>query len=262
MTIKGYIMTSIEKIGCFNTVLDPFNGITVEQKDLPNTKEEFELNLNYLLEETINKRNLIWIYIDIKKSDFIPIVTKKGFFFHSCDENYILVVKRVKENAIVPTAANHTLGVGAVVINEKDELLVIKERRSTIGYKLPGGHIDNGELISTALKREVKEETGIDVEFESIISLGHFYPHQFHKSNLYILCTAKALSYEINIEDTYEILDAKWVNVYEYLEDEDVLEYSKAIVRASLKSKGFELGNLGLLSHIKKNFELFFPNSN
>jgi 8-oxo-dGTP diphosphatase len=251
--------TSVEKIACFKTILDPYNGITIEQSSLPNSKEEFEVNLDYLIKNTTNKRNLIWIYIDIKRSDFIPIATKKGFFFHSCDEEYVLVVKRLIKDAIVPTAANHTLGVGAVVINEKNELLVIKERISNLGFKLPGGHIDNYEMISTAVEREVKEETGIDVEFESIISLGHFYPHQFHKSNLYILCIASAKSSEINIEDTSEILEAKWIDINEYLEDEKVLAYSKAIVVASLENKGFNLANHETLTHIKKDFELFFP---
>ena len=251
--------TSLEKIGCFNTILDPYNGITIESKDLPKTKEEFENNLDFLIENVKNRRFLIWIYIDIKKSDFIPITTRKGFVFHSCDENYILLVKRLKENAVIPTASNHTLGVGAVVINHKNELLVIKERVSTAGYKLPGGHIDDAEMITTALEREVFEETGIIVQFESIISLGHFYPHQFHKSNLYILCTAIPKSFEINIQDCHEIIDAKWIDVNEYLNDEEVLDYSKAIVIAAIKSKGFFRTNQETLCHIKKDFELFFP---
>ena len=251
--------TSVEIIGCFNTILDPYNGITINTQSLPKTKEEFESNLDYLIQEVNYKRNLIWIYIAIGKSDFIPIATKKGFFFHSCDENYILLVKRTIKNAIIPTAANHTLGVGAVVINDKNEILVIKEKISNLGYKLPGGHIDNGEMISTALEREVLEETGIIVEFESIISLGHFYPHQFHKSNLYILCIAKPKTFEINIQDTQEIVDAKWVDVNKYLEDDEVLAYSKAVVFASLEYKGFIKANQELLCHIKKEFELFFP---
>ena len=251
--------TSLEKIGCFNTILDPYNGITIASNDLPNSIEEFELNLDYLIENVENRRFLIWIYIDINKSDYISIATKRGFVFHSCNEDYILVVKRLKENAIIPTASNHTLGVGAVVINEDNELLVIKERISSVGYKLPGGHIDDAELITTALEREVLEETGIIVEFESIISLGHFYPHQFHKSNLYILCTAIAKSSKINIQDSHEIIDAKWVNVDEYLNDEEVFDYSKAIVRAAIKSKGFNRANQETLCHIKKDFELFFP---
>ena len=251
--------TSLEKVGCFNTILDPYNGITIESKDLPNSKEAFELNLDYLIENVENRRFLIWIYIGINKSDYISIATKRGFIFHSCNEDYILVVKRLKENAIIPTASNHTLGVGAVVINDKNELLVIKERISTAGYKLPGGHIDDAELITTALEREVFEETGIIVEFESIISLGHFYPHQFHKSNLYILCTAIAKSSKINIQDSHEIIDAKWVNVDEYLNDEEVFDYSKAIVSSAIKSKGLKRANQETLCHIKKDFELFFP---
>lgn len=251
--------TSIEKIGCFNTVLDPYNGITIDSKDLPQTKEEFEVNLDFLIEETQDRRNLIWIYIDINRSDFIPIATQRDFFFHTCDEGFILVVKRLIPNAIIPTASNHTLGVGAVVINENNELLVIKEKISTLGYKLPGGHIDNGEMISKACEREVLEETGVNVEFESIISLGHFYPHQFHKSNLYVLCIAQAKTLEINIQDTDEIVDAKWMSINEYLEDETVLAYSKAVVMAALEYKGFKLANHETLCHIKRDFELFFP---
>ncbi|MGB1226920.1 MAG: NUDIX domain-containing protein [Poseidonibacter sp.] len=250
--------TSVETIGCFKTILDPYNGLTIDQVSLPDSKEEFEINLDYLIEECEYKRNLVWIYIDIKRSDFIPIATKRGFNFHSCEENYVLLVKRLIKNAIIPTAANHTLGVGAVVIHE-NKLLVIKERVSNLGFKLPGGHIDNSEMISTALVREVKEETGIDVEFESIISLGHFYPHQFHKSNLYILCIAKAKSFEINIEDTAEIIEAKWMDIDKYLEDENVLAYSKAVVIAAIEYKGFTRANHQTLTHINKDFELFFP---
>ena len=251
--------TSVENIGCFKTILDPYNGITIEQKDLPKTKEEFELNLDFLINEVENRRFLIWIYIDIKKSDFIPIATKRDFIFHSCGEDYILMVKRLKQDAIIPTAANHTLGVGVVVINEKNELLVIKEKISNVGYKLPGGHVDDGEMISNAVIREVFEETGIKVQFESVISLGHFYPHQFFKSNLYILCTAKPLSCEINIQDKIEILDAKWVDVYDYLNDEKVFDYLKIIVKTALSKGVLIRANEKTLTHINKDFELFFP---
>ena len=50
--------TSVEKIGCFNTIIDPYNGLTIDSKNLPNTKEEFELNLDFLIEEVKYKRFL------------------------------------------------------------------------------------------------------------------------------------------------------------------------------------------------------------
>lgn len=221
-------------------------------------KAIFEKELQaLLLQLKSDQRNLIWIDIEAEKSYLIPHLTAHGFMFHTCETDNILLVKRLNKEAIIPTAANHTLGVGVVVINENNELLVIKERVSKGTYKLPGGHIDDGELISKAVAREVLEETGVEVIFDSIISLGHFFPHQFNQSNLYILCVAKPLSYEICIKDTKEIEDAKWVDVNEYLADENVLEYNQVIVQSALKTKGFQPFDLESFKHIPKNYELF-----
>ena len=250
--------TSIEYIFDFKTSLDPYNGLTIQSEDLPKTKEKFETNLAYLIDEVKDKRNLIWIYIDIKKSSFISIATNFGFTFHSCNSDYLLLVKVLKENAIVPTLANHTLGVGAVVINKKNEILLIKEQIRNEYYKLPGGHIDDAEMITTALSREVFEETGVVVEFEKIISLGHFYPHQFHKSNLYVLCKAIPKSIKIDIKDKEEISEAIWLNVDEMFIRDDIHNYTKAIVEAAVQNGGLYISETPILNHLKNEFELFF----
>ena len=250
--------TSLEKIGCFNTILDPYNGITIESKDLPENKDEFETNLDFLIKNVKDRRFLIWIYIDIKKSDFIPIATKFGFTFHSCNSDYILLVKVLKQNAIVPNLANHTLGVGAVVINSKNEILLIKEIIRNEYYKLPGGHIDDAEMISQALSREVFEETGVVAEFEKIISLGHFYPHQFHKSNLYVLCLAKPKSLKIDVKDKEEISEAIWLDIDEMFRRDDIHDYTKTIVKSALSGQGLYKSETPILSHLKNEFELFF----
>lgn len=46
------------------------------------------------------------------------------------------------------------------------ELVVIKQWRSTVGeyvYEVPAGLIDEGETIEQAARRELKEETGLDI---------------------------------------------------------------------------------------------------
>ena len=196
--------------------------------------------------------------LDIKKSDFIPIATKFGFTFHSCNSDYILLVKVLKENAIVPNLANHTLGVGAVVINSKNEILLIKEIIRNEYYKLPGGHIDDAEMISQALSREVFEETGVVVDFERIISIGHFYPHQFHKSNLYVLCLAKPKSLKIDVKDKEEISEAIWLDLDEMFKRDDIHDYTKTIVKSALSGQGLYKSETPILSHLKNEFELFF----
>ncbi|WP_408622505.1 NUDIX domain-containing protein [Celerinatantimonas yamalensis] len=37
------------------------------------------------------------------------------------------------------------------------------------GYRLPGGHIELGEKIETAIIREALEKTGVQAEFQSIL---------------------------------------------------------------------------------------------
>lgn len=247
-----------ESIGCFEVVFDPYNGVTVKSESIPDDKEQFEKNLQQLIKQLKEeKRNLLWIYLDIEHSYLIPYLSMHEFTFHTCQSKRLLMVKKIAKNPIIPTASNHTLGVGVVVINDANEVLVIQERVSKTTYKLPGGHIDDGEMISTAVAREVKEETGVDVLFESIISLGHFYPHQFDKSNLYIICKATPLSAEINITDTAEVLDAKWVDVDEYLSDDEVLQYNKELISLALHTKGLKQFDLESLKKIPKTYELF-----
>ena len=50
--------------------------------------------------------------------------------------------------------------VGALVFNPEGKILLIKSYKWTGKYVISGGHIELGESIEQALKREVKEETG------------------------------------------------------------------------------------------------------
>ena len=73
----------------------------------------------------------------------------------------------------MPPYANHYVGVGGAVINEKNEILLIKENRSLDQrrWKLPGGFADPQERLSDAVEREVKEETGVAAKFAGMIGV-------------------------------------------------------------------------------------------
>jgi len=63
----------------------------------------------------------------------------------------------------------HILGTTTVI---RQDGLVLMTRRSDVGaWVLPGGHLDSGETIEQGCVREVREETGLDVEFERAIGL-------------------------------------------------------------------------------------------
>lgn len=61
------------------------------------------------------------------------------------------------------------VAVGAVVEDGKDRILLVKHKRERGGYWqgkwiCPGGRLEFGEDIKEGIKREVKEETNLEVE--------------------------------------------------------------------------------------------------
>jgi 8-oxo-dGTP diphosphatase len=67
-----------------------------------------------------------------------------------------------------------SLTVDAIILNEKKEVLLIKRKNEPFKdfWALPGGFVEYGERTEEAVVREVKEETGLDVE---IIKLHNVY---------------------------------------------------------------------------------------
>lgn len=59
-----------------------------------------------------------------------------------------------------------------VVIYEPDRgVVIIKRKNPPYGYAIPGGFIDEGEQAEVAAIREMKEETGLDVELLGILGV-------------------------------------------------------------------------------------------
>jgi ADP-ribose pyrophosphatase YjhB (NUDIX family) len=71
-----------------------------------------------------------------------------------------------------PKANSLVVAVGAVVRNDRGEILLI-ERTDNGLWALPGGAQEIGESVKDAVRREVREETGIEVE---VTGLTGIYP--------------------------------------------------------------------------------------
>jgi 8-oxo-dGTP diphosphatase len=68
--------------------------------------------------------------------------------------------------------------VGAVVRDESGRILVVRRARppSQGLWSIPGGRVEPGETLAEAARREVREETGLDVDIQEV--LGHVdIPH-------------------------------------------------------------------------------------
>jgi len=64
------------------------------------------------------------------------------------------------------------VAVGAVVLHEGSLLMVRRGREPARGlWTIPGGRVEHGEYLADALKREVLEETGLDVEVGELLGI-------------------------------------------------------------------------------------------
>ena len=63
----------------------------------------------------------------------------------------------------------HIIAAAGIVINDKDEILMVKTYRS--GWVFPGGQVEVGENVIDAVKREIMEEAGVDVEVGEVFCI-------------------------------------------------------------------------------------------
>lgn len=62
------------------------------------------------------------------------------------------------------------VGVGAIIIHQSKILIVKRANEPAKGlWSVPGGVVELGEYLHKAIKREVKEETGLEVGIERLI---------------------------------------------------------------------------------------------
>ena len=65
------------------------------------------------------------------------------------------------------------VGCGALIINNKNEILLVRRTSKTANessfWSLPGGSVDFGEKVVDAIKREIKEELGVEIELTKFL---------------------------------------------------------------------------------------------
>lgn len=125
---------------------------------------------------------------------------------------------------------------GALVVNPRGEVLIVRSSKWSDKFTVPGGHIELGERAEDAIKREVKEETGLDVEPVKLLLVQQaIYPQDYHKHEHFIF-----MDYICQTKSSEVKLDGRELQQYVWMKPEEALkldmeEYTRNFVNKYLE---------------------------
>lgn len=246
---------------------DTFGGAIVDLKTpLPGSPSEFRKRLGASLAKwRADGRQGVWLEIRAEDAALIPIATLEyGFKFHSAEETHVTLKMWLPTDRpnTLPGNASHTVGVGAIVVDEEtNRLLMVREKSGPAAklgiWKLPTGGVDAGEELGEAATREILEETGVHAEFVDLRAFRMSHRGNLAhkgKSNLFFIARFRAKPGAANQPlkpQASEIAEARWFSIEEYDAQAwppkgtmfDLLNRSalngKACIKPSLEDLGF-----------------------
>lgn len=123
------------------------------------------------------------------------------------------------------------VGVGAVILDQERVLLVRRGQEPLKGqWSLPGGALELGETLEDGIRREVREETGLEVEPVRIVKVFDHISHdedgriRYHYVLIDYLCRVTGGS----LACASDAVDAKWT-AWDDLEG--VAEFTVEVIR-------------------------------
>lgn len=211
-----------EHIELPNAVEDSYDGVTLEMEHPMDAKDFVPLLRASISKWRLEGKKGVWVKLPVKLANLVDPVIQEGFKYHHAEPDYLMLVYWIpKTPSTIPENASHRVGIGAFVMNSNSEILVVKEKnggfRGTGVWKLPTGVVNEGEDISAAAIREVKEETGIEAEFVEILAFRQSHKSFFRKSDLFFVCMLRPRTSAIHKQDC-ELEAAQWMPIQDYVE--------------------------------------------
>ena len=121
--------------------------------------------------------------------------------------------------------------VAGAIIRKNKKILLTRQPKWQNKWTLPGGHIEQGESILEAARREAEEETGLRLEpvkvvcFGELINSKDFYrPAHF----IYFDCVLDVIGGELKLQKD-ELSEAKWLTPQEALRLDLAESYEESI---------------------------------
>ncbi|KAK7299817.1 hypothetical protein RJT34_10645 [Clitoria ternatea] len=211
----------------------------------------------------------IWINLPIQHSNLVDSAVKAGFRYHHAEPDYLMLVRWMPDSPdTIPANASHRVGVGAFVVNNKKQVLVVQETsgkfKGTGVWKMPTGVVNEGEDICEAAIREVKEETGVDTKFVEVLAFRQSHKSFFQKSDIFFVCMLQPQSFDIQSQAS-EIVEAQWIPVEDYaaqpfVQENELFDFITKICISKLDGNYTGFSNVHTRTSSGKSTYLYFNN--
>ncbi|XP_057962473.1 nudix hydrolase 2-like [Malania oleifera] len=219
-TMAASIIDEVQQVKLLAAENDDHGGVIVDLKGPMDSSVFVELLRGSISHWRQQGKKGVWIKLPLELVNLVEPAVKEGFWYHHAERKYVMLVYWIPESAdTLPANASHRVGIGAFVMNEKREVLVVQEKsgifQGTGVWKFPTGVVDEGENICEAAVREVREEAGIDAKFLELLAFRQSHKSFFEKSDLFFVCMLQPLSFNIKKQES-EIEAAQWMPFEEY----------------------------------------------
>jgi nucleoside triphosphatase len=127
---------------------------------------------------------------------------------------------------------------GALILNENDEIFLMESPKWENQWLVPGGKVEKGDSMKKTVRKEVREETGLevkDVEFLEAKDGGN--PDDFERDTHFIFLNfvCRAENQEVELDER-EAVDYKWIDPEEALENNlDINDSTRDFIRTWLQ---------------------------
>jgi ADP-ribose pyrophosphatase YjhB (NUDIX family) len=121
----------------------------------------------------------------------------------------------------------------AIVRHEADEKFLLVQRGEDPGkglWGLPGGFVEMGETVGEAMKREILEETGYEIELGTLVGVWSFFNNSKNIAGIAVVYETCVVQGDLQIAS--DSTAAEWVTYERALEFPIAFEAHRAALRA------------------------------
>ena len=182
------------------------------------SQEEFAKELGYTSKSTVNK---IEKGVNDMSQDKLELLIKK--FDLEVNDLFDKLAKDLGTKVISEDRTERVeLAVLCLIEDDNKILLQNRVKEDWRGYTLPGGHVEKGESFVDAVKREIKEETGLVIKKPKLVGVKQF-PIEHGRYVVFLFKTNKfAGTIESSLEGKMEWIeynDIKNINTVDDFEE-------------------------------------------